>query len=177
MNVKLGSVKAASVALLALAMAGAAVAPASAVPVSGAIPAHHGTPTLSVAFVHDGVWTGHYGMGYQLTVTNHTGAPYQHFAPSVGILGDGVTAANTVAYWDNNGSYLDVTTGSDGTVWTDPKPLDRPLADGQTITYNLTVSVPTVVAETYKSLDVTPQATADGRYVVGSTITIPGISS
>lgn len=169
--------KSTAIAAAALALAGATVLPASAQSLgttAGATTVHNGTPTLSVTLEGIGAAAGSSGWTFNITATNHTGAGYQHFAPSIGILSNGLTAANAHAI--GGAPYIPIiklTSAADSTLWTDPAALDQPLADGQTAVYTVTVITPTTVFYTLSSVNVSSQATADGRFVIGNSLDFP----
>ncbi|MFI9269753.1 hypothetical protein ACIGXM_03380 [Kitasatospora sp. NPDC052896] len=177
--------KTAAVAALLLAATGAATVPAWAdshpvtpcthgsvtlpgeTPVAGG-PAHHGSPTLATSLVGTTSSAGRTSFEVQVTATNHTGAGYQHvtlvpsFFTTLGVMNQG----NTVVQWVHGGGVVDLPTrpGCDPTVFVDSAALDSPLADGQSVSYDLRITTPTTVAEQVKNYFlVGTEGAADGQ--------------
>ncbi len=169
--------KAAAVAALAVVLATAAVPAwassggcgATAVPLPGAQPVkngsvHHGVPTLSLTLVHSGVALGSTGWEVHLTETNRTGAAYTHITPIIGVFGVGLDPKDTFIEWMKGSDMvpLPVRGSCDPTVWLNSAPLDGPLADGASRTFDLYISTPTSDALNIKNFQVYGDASADG---------------
>lgn len=163
--------------LAALTLAGAVTAPTPARAAAAATgsPVHNGTPEIGLALVHTGFAAGSMGFELHVTVTNHTGAAYQHFTPTLGVLGTGMTTQNIrFQAWSKENDLVPqpVRASTDSTVWLDSAALDTPLADGQSVTTDLSLMMPTTVAEATTSFTVASQAEGDGTAAPGSTLTV-----
>ncbi|MFH9355667.1 hypothetical protein [Kitasatospora sp. NPDC017646] len=142
---------------------------------------HHGSPTITVGAQQKAVANGD-STTYQvrITETNHTGAAYRHVTAvpvlftQLGVMNTG----NTTVSWVHDGTTVALPTrmGCDPSVWVASGALDAPLADGQTVNFDLKITTPTSVAEKVKTLSVTAFGAADGdRSLTGNDISLPGV--
>ncbi|AUG78331.1 hypothetical protein CFP65_3541 [Kitasatospora sp. MMS16-BH015] len=180
--------KAAAVAALTIAVTGVAsgaawagqypVVPCSDVKLPGEQPVaggavHHGSPTITVSSLRKAVVHGD-SVSYEvrLTETNHTGAAYRHLtaAPVLFTQFGVMDTSNTRVSWlhDGNSVALPTKMGCDPSVWVTSAALDTPLADGQSVSFDLVISSSVSAAEKMKELTVTATGEADGGEVLNS---------
>ncbi|MFJ5926385.1 LPXTG cell wall anchor domain-containing protein [Kitasatospora sp. NPDC092948] len=102
----------------------------------------------------------------RITETNRTGAAYQHVTvvPVVFTQLGVMNPDNTTVSWVHDGKTVELPTrlGCDPAIWGASGALDRPLADGETSTVELTVTTSTSVAEKVKYYMISAAAAADG---------------
>lgn len=142
---------------------------------------HHGSPTITVGAQQKAVANGD-STTYQvrITETNHTGAAYRHVTAvpvlftQLGVMNSG----NTTVSWVHDDTPVELPTrvGCDPSVWVASGVLDAPLADDQTVNFDLKITTPTSVAEKVKTLSVMAFGAADGdRSLIGNDISLPGV--